>query len=81
MKEDTNKKYPKYQNQSLMALNTTSQAEQTKKVIEPEDCFTLQPISQSDHRLYLFRIPLETEVAALVTAITSRFSNLVVHAE
>lgn len=81
MKEDSNKKYPKYQNQSLMTLSSSNQAEQTKKVIEPEDCFTLQPISQSNHRLYLFRLPLETEVAALVTAITTRFSNFVVHAE
>ena len=58
MKEDSTRKYPKFQNQSLMTLTSTNQAEQTKKVIEPEDYFSFKPLPQSNHRLYVFKLPL-----------------------
>ena len=80
MKEDSDRKHPKYHNQSLMALTMVNQAEQTKKVIEPFEC-DVQPVSQSDSKLYVFKLPLSAEISALVTSITTRFSNFVIHSE
>jgi hypothetical protein len=80
MKEDSARKQPKYHNQSLLALAMANPAEQTKKVIEPFEC-EVQPLSHSDSKLYVYKLPLSAEISALVTSITTKFAQLVIHAE
>jgi hypothetical protein len=64
-----------------MALGTTHQGEPTKKTIEVEELFSSEPIVEASSRVYLFRLPIETEISNLVSVLTTRFSSSVIHAE
>jgi len=63
-----------------MTLTLANQAENTKKVIESDEYY-VQAHPQSNHRLYLFKLPLATEISVLVSSITTRLSPFIVHAE
>ena len=65
-----------------MTLGTSNNADPTtKKTIEAEEIFNSSPIPQNNNRIYVFRLPYHTEISVLVSAITTRFSNRVIHAE
>ena len=64
-----------------MTLGTSNNAEPTKKIIEPEEIYSSSPIPQNNNRAYVFKLPYHTEISVIVSAVTTRFSSSVVHAE
>ena len=81
MKDKEKQKYQKHQNHSILALSTNHGAEPTKKVIEPEEMYSCQPVAHNQNRLYLFRLPIDTSISYVVSLLTTRFARTVIHAE
>jgi hypothetical protein len=79
--ENKKRKSHKYHNQSLMALGTSQQSEATKKIIEAEEIYSSEPIAQYNNRVFLFKLPYHTDIPNLLSTLTSRFSQTVIHAE
>jgi hypothetical protein len=36
---------------------------------------------QANNRVYIFRLPIETDIGSLVSSLTSKFASSVIHAE
>ena len=64
-----------------MALSSNNQGEATKKTIETEDYFNFQPAVISTHRKYTFLLPFSTPVHAVLNALTSKFTESLIHVE
>lgn len=75
------KTYQKYQNQSLMALTSNNQGEPTKKTIETDEYFNFQPAIISTHRKFTFQLPFSTPIHAVLNALTSKFTDSLIHVE
>ena len=64
----------KYHNLSLMTLGSNNHSEPTKKTIEAEELYSSEPVAHADNRVYVFKLPVDTEISHLVGALTTRFT-------
>lgn len=43
--------------------------------------YSNQPIAQANNRVFIFRLPVDTDISHLLSLLTTRFASTVIHAE
>lgn len=75
------RKLRRYQNQSLMTLNSNSQPETTKKSIEADELCNFQPTALTNNRKFIFSLPFSTQIATIFASLTLKFASSLLHTQ